>query len=1272
MPSPSNFINLGYKGLLASNFKKQQENNKKMTDYLSGVDQYLKSFNAAQENLIDTLNKNRKSGKTLEASEITINMSETPGISRWDKPKVQGQKSRESNPQNIAGAGNIVFNTSIVTDASPAEKDKIRYNNQKNQEIADRMADSLEQISKNTKKKTDQDTKIKKNLAQAIKDSGGTQAKEMSKTQKMMDSVKSAYKKISAKLPDFNITSMANKMLGMYYKFMEYMIAYEITKTFAKLGIKSFKVFSYISTMPIRIVKNMAQGGWKVFNYLSSVNVSGFLRSVSTMPRKTWEGVKFFFKNPKKAISITIKEIFSSKEGFKTFLKSGPKAPGWLTAIGIPTGVYWVSRALGVSDKEFASAVNWVKNAFGKMSIFEDAWHWIKKWSSDEQLTKTWGDITSWYYEFKKNPWKTIWKVGGKLTKEVAKFAVNLIKDVSTDLWMGLLKPVVFSILEGFGIFETIVKFMDKKTYKNYARVKYGNQALVKLSEINLKNVQMTKNKKERKKYIEPVIEELKDQVDEMYNLFWFNRRDVGKQKVIFTLIDQYEEAFINGDTKKSQNLYLKIQKKLMTMRNDAMKKYGEGSLTQHYYQKDVIKLEKKREVKRVKREKEAKETKKINTIRSEIFKLAKKAEKGKLSKSESKRLNYLRKEHKKLTDVDYKWLDFVGPDMSLLKITAAGAAAVMGVAAGVGYIFGKPASVYAQGLLGMTVSEIDKEANEIYVKVQKGKSTESDNNRLTLLIKTFQEKTGTTWHPSMAKEKLRKLSEKVAKKFDKTGGFFEVMEKSAKGTYKSITDTDFKQVGEKIKSTVSNIDLENFDINKLNFGNFSMPSMAGFGSFMSFNGGQGAAFPSTYRGKRAVVYPNGSMKVGGHRNWRNNNPGNITYGKFTKSQGAIGTDGRFAIFASMEDGYKAQIALLTSSKYRNLSLTQAIYKWAPPSENNSFVYVNYIVKETRLNPGILMSSFNSRELMGIVVAMSKKEGMKAGTIVKNGQATKDTVDFSTGGANLLNNIKDAFSGGTMASIGTAASSFFGSGFNFSISDKEGNVAAQVAKQFADKGIAYNFGAGRTSEAQAGTLNGATSYDCSSFVAMVVNKTYGIPISKFGSTVATQYQFMKTGGGQYVQYNEIQPGDILFIRWDRNWAIFPGHVGIAIGNGKMVHASGGPSRGGYGVVKNKRTGVITANMPSSSQVRAYRMSATAKNHVTGTVMPTNSSDQIFVGGVGMVPNGGQAFNNLQEQLNGVTSQLLNLTGSINTIAQEQLNKSKTQLSGDIDISNCQL
>ncbi|UXN69610.1 hypothetical protein N8A98_20695 [Devosia neptuniae] len=74
-----------------------------------------------------------------------------------------------------------------------------------------------------------------------------------------------------------------------------------------------------------------------------------------------------------------------------------------------------------------------------------------------------------------------------------------------------------------------------------------------------------------------------------------------------------------------------------------------------------------------------------------------------------------------------------------------------------------------------------------------------------------------------------------------------------------------------------------------------------------------------------------------GSRNWRNNNPGNIEFGDFAKSHGAVGTDGRFAVFPTYEAGRAAKQSLLfTSPGYAGMSIEQAISRYAPASDGNN------------------------------------------------------------------------------------------------------------------------------------------------------------------------------------------------------------------------------------------------------------------------------------------------------------------------------------------------
>lgn len=99
--------------------------------------------------------------------------------------------------------------------------------------------------------------------------------------------------------------------------------------------------------------------------------------------------------------------------------------------------------------------------------------------------------------------------------------------------------------------------------------------------------------------------------------------------------------------------------------------------------------------------------------------------------------------------------------------------------------------------------------------------------------------------------------------------------------------------------------------------------------------------------------------RVTGDRNWRNNNPGNLEYSPLTKSYGAIGSDGRFAIFPNLTVGENARQQLLFDSKgYEGLTLAQAISKYAPESDgNNTAQYIQTLANGLGVSPNTPMSS---------------------------------------------------------------------------------------------------------------------------------------------------------------------------------------------------------------------------------------------------------------------------------------------------------------------------
>jgi hypothetical protein len=135
--------------------------------------------------------------------------------------------------------------------------------------------------------------------------------------------------------------------------------------------------------------------------------------------------------------------------------------------------------------------------------------------------------------------------------------------------------------------------------------------------------------------------------------------------------------------------------------------------------------------------------------------------------------------------------------------------------------------------------------------------------------------------------------------------------------------------------------------------------------------------------GFNVVEYGNGRVeRRAGARNWRNNNPGNIEFGNFARRHGAIDTDGRFAIFPTYEAGRRAkEFLLFESSSYNQLTIAQAISRYAPPSENNTQMYIRVVTSATGSTPDTPMSDLDASARQSLLAAMERVEGFRVGNI---------------------------------------------------------------------------------------------------------------------------------------------------------------------------------------------------------------------------------------------------------------------------------------------------
>jgi hypothetical protein len=120
---------------------------------------------------------------------------------------------------------------------------------------------------------------------------------------------------------------------------------------------------------------------------------------------------------------------------------------------------------------------------------------------------------------------------------------------------------------------------------------------------------------------------------------------------------------------------------------------------------------------------------------------------------------------------------------------------------------------------------------------------------------------------------------------------------------------------------------------------------------------------------------------------WRNNNPGNMEYGPYAKSQGAVGSDGRFAVFPTLEAGAKAKEKLIFEGKnYKDLPLQDAIARYAPAKEkaNNTPMYQKAVLDAVG-GQNKRMADYTPEERKAILKAMGRVEGFEVGTVSVTG-----------------------------------------------------------------------------------------------------------------------------------------------------------------------------------------------------------------------------------------------------------------------------------------------
>lgn len=127
------------------------------------------------------------------------------------------------------------------------------------------------------------------------------------------------------------------------------------------------------------------------------------------------------------------------------------------------------------------------------------------------------------------------------------------------------------------------------------------------------------------------------------------------------------------------------------------------------------------------------------------------------------------------------------------------------------------------------------------------------------------------------------------------------------------------------------------------------------------------------------------TRREGGTRAWRNNNPGNIEYGAFARRQGAVGSDGRFAVFPSYAVGRNAKRELLfgRDSKYIDLTVAKAIARYAPDFENTTLEYSSRVAKAVGVPVNTKLRELTRQQRQAFIEAIQQQEGYSEGKVVK-------------------------------------------------------------------------------------------------------------------------------------------------------------------------------------------------------------------------------------------------------------------------------------------------
>jgi RHS repeat-associated protein len=112
---------------------------------------------------------------------------------------------------------------------------------------------------------------------------------------------------------------------------------------------------------------------------------------------------------------------------------------------------------------------------------------------------------------------------------------------------------------------------------------------------------------------------------------------------------------------------------------------------------------------------------------------------------------------------------------------------------------------------------------------------------------------------------------------------------------------------------------------------------------------------------------------------FRDNNPGDMMVaGGFAGNHGSLGNDGRIAVFPTADTGSNALDALLHSPNYSSLTVADTMAKFAPPNENDTAAYQQFLQNVVGVSGNAPLSSLSPAQFSAFERGIAQYEGFNA------------------------------------------------------------------------------------------------------------------------------------------------------------------------------------------------------------------------------------------------------------------------------------------------------